>query len=667
VNDLERRLRDSLKAVGDSYGPADEAGARARFLQRRRRRKIAWSAGGAALAGTAAVAFFLMPQQARDTQPEERAAVGAGAVRSIAVGGEPVGIVYGHGAMWATDRDLGRVLKIDPAAGAVVATVFVSDAPDDVVVAGGSVWVIDSTNDVLIEIDPATTAVVDEFPVPGSGGHLDVAASDDALWLLEEGRALHRLDLQTGRFSEFALEDDPTDVAVAAGKLWVYARAAGELRPLDLATAAPSGPAALVGRAGDVDVAAGNGTIWFYGDADGKLVRVDASSGEVSDEVTLGGAYGSIAVGDSGVWAIVGDGAGSGVLHGLTPGTLQTVGPPVRLDGRPMDVALGGGFVWVTNSAAGSVTRVGLVDAAPGEVAEPEPRGTGIPIADVVLFFSDGRDVLGLLRDGTERRIASTAAAELAPSVAPDGASLVLQRGVWDPTNPGEIPVVVAVDLATGDERELGSGVSPALAPDGKVAWGVPAPGRTGAEPEIVVTEPGDGAPATYGSPVAAPGNLSWSADGRRVLFDGGDEIGTSILDVDEGTLASIGGAYYERSIVFSPVEEEDGIYVLRTCCRTGAGDETFETLVLGRFTGGSFTRIKGVDDFGLDPNSQAVSLASAGGLDYEADDGWNRYDERSWLLSDGTTLLLVDENGEADRIPVDAALDVAVNPAYTD
>jgi hypothetical protein len=136
---------------------------------------------------------------------------------------------------------------------------------------------------------------------------------------------------------------------------------------------------------------------------------------------------------------------------------------------------------------------------------------------------------------------------------------------------------------------------------------------------------------------------------------------------VDEGTLASIGGAYYERSIVFSPVEEEDGIYVLRTCCRTGAGDETFETLVLGRFTGGSFTRIKGVDDFGLDPNSQALSLASAGGLDYEADDGWNRYDERSWLLSDGTTLLLVDENGEADRIPVDAALDVAVNPAYTD
>lgn len=664
MSDFERRLRDALHAAGDVYEPADEAGARARFLRRRRRRMV-WSGGSVALAGAAAVvAFVMLPRTVEQRHPEERAVLRPGAPAVVEVGGEPVGIVHAHGAAWATDRARGTVVKIDPA-GDVVARIAVSNAPDDVITAGGYVWSVDSRSRVLSKIDPAAAELVDEFPIPGHGGHLDVAGSDGALWLLEEGGALHRFDLTGNGFSAIEVDGDPTDVTVEDGDVWIYARAAGEVRRIDPATGSPSGPGALVGRADDADLASGDGAVWFYGDGDGKLVRIDAESARVSDEVSLGGTYAGITVGADAVWVVVGDGDAGGALYQVARGAVEVVGEPRPLDGRPVDVAVGAGAVWVTSADPGVVTRLGLVDSPPDDMARPAPDGSGVDIDEVVLYFSDGRDVVALLRDGTRRRVAATAAAELSPSVSPDGTSLALQRGAWNPVDGGESPVVVEVDLVTGSEREVGPGIAPSIAPDGRIGRIVPAGG--GDPPGVVVTRPDGAAEERYLPAAVASGNLAWSADGTSLLFDGGYGNG-HVLDVETGRIEPVVPAeVLAGSAVSAPIEDEDGVFALRTCCRRGPGDGAFETLELVRVAGRSFARIKGLDDFGLDPNASLISLTTAERLDYEADDGWKRYDERSWFVTDGVTLLLVDEDGEADRIPVEGARGVAVNPAFSD
>ena len=80
------------------------------------------------------------------------------------VGGEPIGIAAGFDSVWVVNSEFDSgdepsVSRIDPAEGAVTATILVGTVPLEVAVAFDSVWVSNSEDDTVSRIDPATDEV----------------------------------------------------------------------------------------------------------------------------------------------------------------------------------------------------------------------------------------------------------------------------------------------------------------------------------------------------------------------------------------------------------------------------------------------------------------------------------------------------------------------------
>jgi hypothetical protein len=80
----------------------------------------------------------------------------------------------------------------------------------------------------------------------------------------------------------------------------------------------------------------------------------------------------------------------------------------------------------------------------------------------------------------------------------------------------------------------------------------------------------------------------------------------------------------------------------------------------LGRLEDGAYTKIAGLNDFGLDPSID-LWIEAAGHLQYEAETGWSVGTERSWLVGDGDRLGLITESGEWDEIAISGVTDAAV------
>ncbi len=78
----------------------------------------------------------------------------------------------GEGSVWETDFDRDVVLRIDPVADKVVASIPVGSAPNGVAVTAGAVWVADHHDGAITRVDPATNRVVATIPAgpTGAGG-----------------------------------------------------------------------------------------------------------------------------------------------------------------------------------------------------------------------------------------------------------------------------------------------------------------------------------------------------------------------------------------------------------------------------------------------------------------------------------------------------------------
>ena len=103
----------------------------------------------------------------------------------IEVGGEPIGIASGGGALWVVNSEFagggpGSVSRIDPGTDRVVATIEVGSVPLEVVTGEGSVWVSNADDDTVSRIDPATNEVAATIDVCGAPEGL--AVGDGSIW-----------------------------------------------------------------------------------------------------------------------------------------------------------------------------------------------------------------------------------------------------------------------------------------------------------------------------------------------------------------------------------------------------------------------------------------------------------------------------------------------------
>jgi streptogramin lyase/class 3 adenylate cyclase len=216
--------------------------------------------------------------------------------------GVPTGVATGEGATWITTGfgaagTEGTLDQLDPASNDITPVQNVTAAAKAVAVGSGSVWVTDGVNDRVLRIDPATGAVVaiqvGERPAAiaiesGEGGSVWVA---NAL-----GQSVTRIDPSDDEPQRFDLASAPTGIAVDdKGNVWVTSSEANSVTRLDptghtvvtITNGVPRGPAAI---------AVAGGRVWVAGTLASAVARIDAATNTVTGSVSVDGTPSGLAV-----------------------------------------------------------------------------------------------------------------------------------------------------------------------------------------------------------------------------------------------------------------------------------------------------------------------------------------------------------------------------------
>jgi YVTN family beta-propeller protein len=133
-------------------------------------------------------------------------------------------MTVGAGSIWLAEHDGGAVRRMDPATGAITATVRLGDSPSAMVFGHGSAWVANDVEDTVTRIDPRTTSVVRAISV--GTDPVGLAVGPDAIWVANSGDGtVSRIDPETNTVAEtISVGHRPLGVAFADGVVWVTVR-----------------------------------------------------------------------------------------------------------------------------------------------------------------------------------------------------------------------------------------------------------------------------------------------------------------------------------------------------------------------------------------------------------------------------------------------------------
>jgi DNA-binding beta-propeller fold protein YncE len=282
---------------------------------------------------------------------------------------KPFGIAAEPGSIWATEYDLGNLVRIDPVTSRIVGRSHVGVHAAHVVAHGGFIWVTDDQGGSVISVDEKTGAISRDIPLrqnfdlrPSA-----IAAGGDSVWVtlapgFEHGASaqippcqLVRIEISRKEVvATIPIRGVAAGVALGGGAVWV----ASLLEPASIyridpttnrvvATIATGHPlsGALAFKAPDLWVA----------NQDGYLTRIDSRTNQV---------IGNFEVGSPEWPALVADGQSiwisaplDNVVARFDPG-LGAVTSTTRAGTRPQGFAFLGKDMWVANYVDGTVTKL---------------------------------------------------------------------------------------------------------------------------------------------------------------------------------------------------------------------------------------------------------------------------------------------------------------------
>lgn len=312
-----------------------------------------------------------------DTGPPARKLEPARVGAPIAVGGDPVAVAVGAGAIWVVDASRQLLIKVDPSTRAVVgAPRRVAGGPFAVAVGEGAVWVAAGDGSVRA-YDPRT--VRPSGPKATVAGANGLAVGDGGVWVSRRrAGTVTRIDARTRRAgAPIRVGRGPADVAVGLGSVWVANADGATVSRIDSRGGRAATPIA-VGARQVLAVTVGEGRVWVARaggqNADRpELVQIDPDAGKVVGKpIAVPGAVPLDLVAGDGLWATDSGGAfaaGTGDQGGVTrvdPATGAVAGPELRTGDRPSAIALGEGGVWVVNEGSGTLTPIAVGDGRSG-------------------------------------------------------------------------------------------------------------------------------------------------------------------------------------------------------------------------------------------------------------------------------------------------------------
>lgn len=675
MTDIDKLLRESLDRAGGSYEPAHEAEARRAFLRRARRRRH-YLGGSVALAGTALVAlafWFVASDIESQGGRDNDTASGIPSARVVArtpVGNAPAGVAVGRGAVWAANSGDGTISVIDVKTNRVADSVEVGGSPLDVELAGRYAWVSFDNEPRLVAVDIDDLSAKD-VELKGGGTNLQIASGGRYLWAVSPDTPLQRIDTATFGVTELGITvEEPVDLTVGGGKVWVLGAEGAIDRIDEVSGLDPEATLSLEDPVGatTTDLAWDGDSLWVS-DGDGRgLVRLDPQAGVVSARIPFEGHYANLSSSLGGeLWAVVGNETPNASLLLIDSETGLAESGSITLAGRPGGIVARGNSVWTVGTSSDHVYRTELTAAPP---SDPTVAGDQIPAEEILYVYSAQGDLTAVFGDARVQKLMETPEEESNPSFISED-TILFERT----DSAGEISVVTR-NLVWGEEATTPIvGEEVAVGPEGRVAWVVPKDDPSEQTQIRIGSLDGTGQDFFVANPQFQPlevRNLEWVPSGSKLYYEAGrDTFGLYEVDVDDLQPRAIDPPEDSATYIAPAATESDEVVVLRVCCRGPDGGRTIE---LGRLEAGpgapEYSKILGVDDAGFSSNSSNITVEPAGTLDVEAvggDELWTVTSAPAWILSDGTTAWLMDEDGEIDLLRPTNVTGAAVNPSLVD
>jgi DNA-binding SARP family transcriptional activator len=302
------------------------------------------------------------PADAPDTRrhpvtilPDSVALIDAASQRVIGViqvGRRPVSITVGHGSVWVANADDGTVSRIDPGRREVVRTIGIGAPAIDLAVGPDAVWVATGSDGRVSRIDPYADAVVDTIDLRGSSEFAwnpvyAVEVGEDAVWVAVGPRHVVRLDPATsGVVAIVDVGHIPVGVVVSQGSLWVATTAERALR-IEPGT---NGATIEVPIGLPVALAASEDDLWVS-DVRGQIWRIDSNTAAVTQTTSVGRGLLGLCAGGGALWATLN---ADGSVARIDPLGGQVSGN-VTVGHAPTDVAFSEDVLWVSIQSEGAI------------------------------------------------------------------------------------------------------------------------------------------------------------------------------------------------------------------------------------------------------------------------------------------------------------------------
>ena len=226
---------------------------------------------------------------------------------SIAVKGDK-SFVAGPDAMWILNRATSEILKIDQKTNAIASTIKLTSTPcPGALMAFGAIWTGDCKTPAIVRVDPAASKVAATIAVAPTGAIGASATAVGSVWALIDRRGtLARIDPDTNQVvAEVYLSPGAAAMTHGEGALWVTDSKANTVTRVNPFTNV-IGETITVGK-GPIAIAVGSGAVWSLNGGDGTISRIDPKTNKVSSTIKAGttGTSGSIAFGEGAVWVSV--------------------------------------------------------------------------------------------------------------------------------------------------------------------------------------------------------------------------------------------------------------------------------------------------------------------------------------------------------------------------
>jgi YVTN family beta-propeller protein len=208
-------------------------------------------------------------------------------------------VTTGAGSVWQSDYENDALLRIDPVAGKVAASIPVGLQPLGVAVTEGSVWVADEHSEAVTRVDPATNRVVATITIgqPGPAGPQIMTAGPGGVWVdVDNMDEVVRIDAATNKVGLRVPLDGP--VASDGKQVWIAGpNGLPEVVRIDPVSGKVISTVDLDTVPGDLAV--GLGSVWVLADG---MTRIDEATGRIIGRLDIGDDGGNVVVAGGSVW-----------------------------------------------------------------------------------------------------------------------------------------------------------------------------------------------------------------------------------------------------------------------------------------------------------------------------------------------------------------------------